>query len=191
MKYTDINKEFDSIVKSFMSRPEMTIHTPSMSGTEGEYAKIDFTDGTNIYRVVMMHFDEEPCYEGITIVVGRAEGEKPYTDNWTYNIWNNNLVDTTVYKYYKVSHFSDYYVTKEEMIEINKKRTARALNKFVSEHEAIEDPKALALIGKAVARRLGQKRVRKDSLTRATKYTAPDRIWRYTVEYKGKCFVLH
>ena len=55
MKFADINKRYTEIVNEYIAKG-YTINTATMSGSQGEIAKIDFTDGTEIIRIRVASF---------------------------------------------------------------------------------------------------------------------------------------
>ena len=72
MKYADINKRFTEIVAEYISKG-YTINTASMRGSQGEIAKVDLTNGTEIIRVMVNNFsDLSNGIDGIQITVGRS-----------------------------------------------------------------------------------------------------------------------
>lgn len=52
MKYADINRRFTEIVAEWLAKG-YSINTASMSGSQGETAKIDLTDGKEIVRILV------------------------------------------------------------------------------------------------------------------------------------------
>lgn len=74
MKYIDINRKFTETVSSYIAQGYI-INTASMSGSQGEIAHIDLTDGKQIVRVLLDSFTEWEDYnqlEGLKLVVGIA-----------------------------------------------------------------------------------------------------------------------
>ena len=53
MKYADINRRFTEIVAEWLAKG-YSINTASMSGSQGETAKIDLTDGKEIVRILVL-----------------------------------------------------------------------------------------------------------------------------------------
>jgi uncharacterized protein YeeX (DUF496 family) len=52
MKFAEINRRYTEAVAEWLAKG-YTINTATMSGTQGEFAKIDLTDGKEIIRVVV------------------------------------------------------------------------------------------------------------------------------------------
>ena len=94
MLRTDIDKRFSGIVKNMLNKG-YTIYTKTMSGTQGEIAKIDLLSPDScVYRVLMI--DESVKYitftktyylQTIKIIVGHTAAPANALDI----IWNSNL----------------------------------------------------------------------------------------------------
>lgn len=94
MKYIDINQKFTAKVAEYIAKG-YTINTATMSGSQGEVAHVDLTDGRQVVRVLLDSFTEYDSFNslsGLEIVVGTpADKVVPY-DTARYNtIWNNRL----------------------------------------------------------------------------------------------------
>lgn len=120
MKFEAINKRFNEIAASYMANGYY-INAGTMSGSQGEIAHIDLTDGKEIIRIVVGHFMEEVIEygaEGIEIVVGRSADRVAPNKNRAFDtIWNNHLEVLYTEKYYEIGRHRDgdsWYGTKEE-----------------------------------------------------------------------------
>ena len=120
MKYIDINRKFTETVSSYIAQGYI-INTASMSGSQGEIAHIDLTDGKQIVRVLLDSFTEWEDYnqlEGLKLVVGiAADNVKPNDNQRRDVIWNNRLEVISCEKFYKLSSNRDdsvFYGTREE-----------------------------------------------------------------------------
>ena len=74
MKYIDINAKFTAAVNNYLAQGYI-INTASMSGSQGEVAHIDLTNGKQIVRVLLDSFTEWEDYnnlKGLKLVVGIA-----------------------------------------------------------------------------------------------------------------------
>ena len=83
MKFIDINRKFTAAVSSYMAQGYY-INAASMSGSQGEIAHIDLTDGKQIVRVLLDSFTEWEDYnqlEGLKLVVGIAADNVNPNDN--------------------------------------------------------------------------------------------------------------
>lgn len=110
MKYIDINRKFTETVSSYIAQGYI-INTASMSGSQGEIAHIDLTDGKQIVRVLLDSFTEWEDYnqlEGLKLVVGiAADNVKPNDNQRRDVIWNNRLEVISCEKFYKLSSNRD------------------------------------------------------------------------------------
>lgn len=83
MKFIDINREFTAAASSYIAQGYI-INTASMSGSQGEIAHIDLTDGKQIVRVLLDRFSEWEDYNqlgGLKLVVGIATDNVKPNDN--------------------------------------------------------------------------------------------------------------
>ena len=110
MKFIDINRKFTAAVSSYMAQGYY-INAASMSGSQGEIAHIDLTDGKQIVRVLLDSFTEWEDYnqlEGLKLVVGIAADNVKHNDNQRRDvIWNNRLEVISCEKFYEVSSNCD------------------------------------------------------------------------------------
>lgn len=81
MKYIDINQKFTAKVAEYIAKG-YTINTATMSGSQGEVAHVDLTDGNQVVRVLLDSFTEYDSFNslsGLEIVVGApADKVVPY-----------------------------------------------------------------------------------------------------------------
>lgn len=131
MKYIDINAKFTAAVSSYIAQGYI-INTASMSGSQGEVAHIDLTNGKQIVRVLLDSFTEwEDCnnLEGLKLVVGIATDDVKPNDNQRRDvIWNNRLDVISCERFYKLSSNRDdsvFYGTREEATAADEKRFER------------------------------------------------------------------
>lgn len=71
MKYSDINKMFTTEVNKYLAQG-YRFNTASMNGSQGELAKVDLTNGTEIIRIVARTFSKEWDKQGVELFVGRV-----------------------------------------------------------------------------------------------------------------------
>lgn len=105
MKYIDINQKFTAKVAEYIAKG-YTINTATMSGSQGEVAHVDLTDGKQVVRVLLDSFTEYDSFNslsGLEIVVGTpADKVVPY-DTVRYNtIWNNRLEVIESERFYEI-----------------------------------------------------------------------------------------
>lgn len=123
----DMDRTFSEKVNEMINKGYV-ISTSTMSGSQGEIAKVDLTDGTDTYRVLMEdgNFEEFDDYvETITIRIIKYNG----CTNGTRTLWNSQ--GETIYRknYYEIGNHSGKYiediVTIKEILKIRKGRTWR------------------------------------------------------------------
>ena len=117
MKYIDINQKFTAKVAEYIAKGYTT-----MSGSQGEVAHVDLTDGKQVVRVLLDSFTEYDSFNslsGLEIVVGTpADKVVPY-DTVRYNtIWNNRLEVIESERFYEIGSSkrrgNTFYGTKAE-----------------------------------------------------------------------------
>lgn len=107
MKYADINKRYTEIASEYMTAG-YTLNTATMTGSQGEIASIDLTDGKEIIRVLVTSFHDwegQNIYDGVDIIVGRAsEGDRvtPNGERESATLWNNHLEVLRQERFYKL-----------------------------------------------------------------------------------------
>lgn len=188
MKFADINKKFTEVVTEYMSKGYI-INTASMSGSQGEVAKVDLTDGKEIIRIRLANFHEwGKDIEGYEIVIGRyVENEvKPNSNSTWGTIWDNRLEVIESIRFYKLGRYDeDFYGTEEEAENAAELRFARYKARHISyQTEDITD-KAMAIAKKIIRREFGAKRISESDI----KVTRKD--GKYTISYKNKYYRLH
>lgn len=119
MKFENINKKFTEIVTEYIGKG-FYVNARTMTGSQGEIAKVDLTDGTRILRIVMGNFrDSESWLEGVEIVAGWVMQDKP-TPNIRQDetVWNNHLDVVLTERFYQIGREdcrrSCYYGTEDE-----------------------------------------------------------------------------
>ena len=107
MKCVDINKRFTEIVSEYITAG-YTMNTATMTGSQGEIASIDLTNGNEILRVLVRRFDD--CESllsmtGVEITVGRVPEEDrvtPHDDSSWFTPWNNHLEQLRQERFFQV-----------------------------------------------------------------------------------------
>ena len=121
MNYTDINKKYTATVAEYMANG-YTINTRTMSSSQGDYAHIDLTDGTEVIRIMVDTFHEwtNISLDGLEIIVGRADSEvTPNSENDYHTFWNTNLDIISRERFYEIvadRRHGKFYGTLEEAI---------------------------------------------------------------------------
>ena len=120
MKYTDINKLFTEKVAEYILKG-YTLNSSTMKGSQGERAKVDLTDGTEIIRICVVDFtDEEHWFlHGTEVLVGRAtDNVQPDTESTWSVIWTSNLEVLSEDRFYEVdeTEAGKVYGTRDEAV---------------------------------------------------------------------------
>ena len=92
----------------------------TMSGSQGEIAKVDLTNGSEIIRVLIEKSYEFSIGEIVTITIGRVVEQGRLT------IWNNHLEVCSQIKFAQIAE--NYYTTYDEAVKIGEKRAQRLCN---------------------------------------------------------------
>ncbi len=190
MKYIDINKRFTEIVNEYLSNG-YTINTSTMSGSQGETARVDVTDGTEVIRIVLDSFyTGYTGLEGMKILVGRAEADvKPHLGGDRYIVWNNRLEVLRSESFYKIGSSRNggaFYGSESEAEAANSKRIERYKNRDGRQKEA-------DFCGNATAREIA-KRVIREKLNVRRIIEEDVRVYKrdgkYMVSYRHKLYRL-
>lgn len=78
MKYIDINQKFTAKVAEYIAKG-YTINTATMSGSQGEVAHVDLTDGKQVVRVLLDSFTEYDSFNslsGLEITTHEKDGSR-------------------------------------------------------------------------------------------------------------------
>ena len=186
MKKQDINRIYTEKVAELLACGYQ-INTETMSGSQGEWAHIDLTDGSEILRVLVdSHSSFSEGYDEIVrITVGRCTDR--IRGRWD-TIWNNHLEIISQIELAKISE--DFYTTVEEGKRMAEKRFAR--------WRALRGQKAqdLSPAHKSIALRWLRRQPRMKSckledIERMTRRTRSDGTACFEIEARGKTFYLH
>lgn len=166
MKYIDINKRYSEIVAEYMAQGYI-INTASMSGSQGEIAKIDLTDGNEIIRIRVESFHNwSENVEGIEIVIGKSTDDvKPNTNETFATIWDSKLEVIRTERFYKISRYNrDYYSSEEEAKAASEVRSERYSRRRVESKQFEASPEAMEIAKRIVRRKMGYSRINSSNL---------------------------
>ena len=146
MKFESINRKYTEMVSEYISRGYY-INAGTMSGSQGEIAHIDLTDGKEIVRILMERFsDYERNVEGIRITAGKgtdsAEPNSPRDIGC--GIWNDRLEVIETVEFFLVAEARDnkeFYGTYDEAAAASDKRYERFMTRK-NNTERVELPEA-------------------------------------------------
>ena len=194
MKHADINKRYTEIVTEWIGKG-YTINTSTMSGSQGEKAKIDLTNGTEIIRILVCTFhDWDENTDGVEIIVGKCTDKvKPHDGIGYDTIWNDRLEVLHQERFYKIGrNRSDYYGTQAEAKAAADKSIERYRRKDIAGYEKVNftDAKAVQLAKSYILRKNICKRVNLDNIS-VYKTISRKGYVQYCVAYKATGYALH
>lgn len=194
MKFAEINKMFTEIVSEYISKGYY-INTGSMSGSQGEIAKVHLTDGKELICVYITHtcnkkvsYAENTHFlEAIEIVVGRSDAVDVIDERTPFlTVWFHELEIIKVKTFYSVARRSEFYTTDvSEAIVCEEKRYNRGMrrlrhNIFFNSAEAKEIAK------RYIKRKAGYKRVSVNEIHVAKNINKKTNRANYVIIYKGE-----
>lgn len=191
MKYAEINKKFTEKVAEYLSMGYI-INTRTMSGTQGELAKVDLTDGTEIVRVVpeRNHRDSKDV---VILTVGRVtEAVYPNNPDDMGTIWNGRLEAIERHTWYRHDFRKDWYVTAGEEDAICGIHRERVANSQIFWTKTF-DESVKKIVLSFIRRQPKCKSIKQADIESVYKITTNfEGKWknRYEVRVKGKRFVL-
>lgn len=116
MNKDDISRVYTAKIAELLSAGYQ-ISPWKMSGSQGEIAKVDLTNGSEIIRVLIEASYEFPIGKLVTITIGRVVEQGELT------IWNHHLEVCSQIKFAEIAE--DYYTTYDEGVKIEEKRAQR------------------------------------------------------------------
>lgn len=163
------------------------ISPETMSGSQGEIAHIDLTNGSEILRVLIESLCSysEAYGDILTIRVGRCTDE--IRASW-HTIWNNRLETRSEIKLAKISE--NFYTTLEEGKRMAKVRYSRWCNRKCNDRKELGNAyKSIAL--RWLRRQPRMKSCKLEDIDRMIRRTRSDDTVCFEIEAKGKTFYLH
>lgn len=109
----DVDRAFTDTVKQYLDKG-YTIRTSHMSGSQGEIAKVDLTNGAEVIRVLLDHMYASSGGNGLMLIAGRI------TDNLTRytSIWNNHLEVLFRRRFFEISREHGRYTTSADFYDL-------------------------------------------------------------------------
>lgn len=131
MKHTEIEAIMSAKVAEYITKGYI-LNTTTMSGHQGEVAKVDVKKGDEIIRILLTSessWDDEGTVQKTTLTVGRAQekvrSSRPF-DTMCTTIWNHELDVIEERVWYSVDSSADYFSEdKAEIIAQHKKQLKR------------------------------------------------------------------
>lgn len=156
MRYAEVNARFTAKVAEYIANGYV-FNSSTMSGSQGEIAKVDLTNGKEIIRVMLerVHGRENDIkelgvsfwYDGLKLTVGRSTGNlKPNVADTWQTLWNNKIDVLFEEVYYSAGRNNEVLVTREEAIEAYKKR----VNRWHNCHDSKDNAEDITLVAAPV-----------------------------------------
>ena len=187
MTKNDIRRIYTEKVTELLARGYI-LHPETMSGSQGEMAHIDLTNGSEILRVLIETSLSFDSYGDILIIrVGRCTDE--ICGSW-HTIWNNHLETLSEIKLAKISE--NFYTTPEEGMRMAGVRLSRydwRTRNHDRRTELGDAYKSVAL--RWLRRQPRMKTCKLEDIDRIVKITRKDKLVCYEITAKGKEYRLH
>ena len=120
MRKTELNNIFTAKVNEYLAKG-YTFHTDSFSGHQGEIAKVDLTNGEELIRILLEMENgswDDPFHKWYQVRVGRVTEKNWNNSEWTPTIWNNELENISLEKFYVADEYGKgkkvWLMTEEE-----------------------------------------------------------------------------
>ena len=184
MKRAELNIIFTAKVNEYLAKG-YTFNTETMSGHQGEIAKVDLTNGEEIIRVIMERKHSWELGECFTITIGRATEVEP---GITDTIWNNKLEVLDQEIFHQAGYGSDYLITEEEARKNANKRKARVARRTYhnTKEEVITDKAHIKALLPYIQHLKGCKSVKARHLTEVSKRFLANGTYHYTIYIEKK-----
>ena len=180
----EIGLVFTEKVAEYMAKGYV-MNIDTMSGSQGEIAKVDLRKGDEIIRIlVATGYDH--LAEKISVIVGRNTSKLYNRGHDT--IWNSELEIIEEIEWYKVSE--NYYCDEAEYRVIEEKRFKRFDGKR-TENTIDFGEEAKKILLPWVKRKKGCKTAKLSDITRVYKYKGRGTKWYYAVNVRGNRFFLN
>lgn len=195
MNQNDINRIFTEKVAELLAQG-FQINPATMSGSQGEYGKVDLRKDSEIIRVLLDSTSEfEHALDCLHLVVGRVTDQiRPNTfDKLGNTIWNNHLEIISEIKFAKIA--DNFFTDVESGIQMREKNYQRWKARRMSERRDLSDAfKSIAL--RYVQKQPRMKTCKLSDIERVTRVnwsswgrTTPN-LYGYEIVAKGRTFLI-
>ena len=193
MTYKDINVRFSEKVSEYISKG-YCINSATMSGSQGEIAKVDVTNGKEIIRIYLVSTYlgfKAPSSSCLKLVVGRCTDK--VMPNWSNShhsiIWCDNLEVISEDIFYCVNEYRlGWYSTKEEAETAKAVRFARRNAQFCFRDNTFPES-AKRIVLPFLRKQPRCKTMKLSDITSVSKEYRDDKV-RYAVRAKGNVYYL-
>lgn len=132
MTFKNINERFSALVGEYLDKG-YTINAGTMSGLQGEVAKVDMTNGKEILRIRIEDKGgglREP--RSMNIIVGKNTDKiRPHRNDVMFTMWNEHLTEIYRETYYALDDYGRCaFGTKEEAEKCREIRCERQRNSY-------------------------------------------------------------
>lgn len=199
MKKKDIEAIFSQKVAEYLANG-YTINTTTMSGHQGEIAKIDVRKGDEIVRILLESTSEyarefHARRELVILTVGRNTDPQVLKDNnnpfdtFCRTLWNDKIEPIEQRRFYQINSRADFFTENVEAYDA-------MLKKQISRYQNSDEPVKKQLHG--LAEQIGQRFIRR-KLGKTRVSIADIRVFNntydgrahYSVEWHGHSYGIH
>lgn len=204
MKFAEINRRYTETVAEWMAKG-WHINSATMGGSQGEIAKIDLTDGTDVVRIMLdskSDFTNEDgffySFDTVKLIVGIANPEDRSTPDVRRGmdiIWNQNLRVISTETFYEIGWRSGrWYGTLDEAKAQQNKHFDRCSRR--GEKDTVQElgDRAKAAVLPFVRRQPRCKTVKVseiETVKKAVRYHRDEATVTYSVKVRGNWYKLH
>lgn len=197
MKFVDINKRYTDLIANYITAG-YHFNTVTMSGSQGEIARVDLTDGNEIVTIYIDSFSDwsnSSDLKGIQICIARVGQQDeliPDCHEGFRTLWLSHAEVEFCERYYQVGHDANWYVTEKEAEAAAAKqyeRYTRRPHQYGCKTTKITNPKAIELAKQYLISNHVGKRI--DVRYMEVKKTFDHGYTRWYIVYKGKFYSLH
>lgn len=197
MKYIEINQRFTDLVANYITAG-YHFNTATMSGSQGELARVDLTNDTEIITIYIESFSDwsgENDLKGVQICIAKVGAQDELISNSHENfrtLWLSHAEVEYRERFYQVGRDANWYVTESEAKEAAAKqyeRYTRKPHRYGCKTTKITNPKAIELAKQYLIDNRVGKRI--DGRYLEVKKTFDHGYTRWYIVYKGKYYSLH
>ena len=174
----EINAKYTEVLSKYLAAG-MSIEARTMSGSQGEMAHIDLTDGKNLYRIIMgtgsaRDDSDKLCWSYETIEIEVRKYEIPAHINSMTTIWNSKGELIEHYVWFEIEPYRKENRVCVESIEEIKAIRDKKLEHYKNDRETKEveiqlTPERQKKIADICRKRPGYKSIRTQGITKLIK----------------------
>lgn len=197
MKYIEVNQRYTELVANYITAG-YHFNTATMSGSQGEIARVDLTNGTEIITIYIESFSDWSGVnelKGVQICIAHVSQQDeliPDCHEGYRTLWLSHAEVEYRERYYQVGRDANWYVTEEEAKAAAAKQYERYTRKprhYGCKTTKITNPKAIELAKQYLIDNNVGKRI--DLRYLEVKKTFDHGYTRWYIVYKSKYYSLH